>query len=95
MMMSKEQFEKIMSRLDILIKIAAIDAFQDKSITDVVRILSDLGFQNKDIAMILGTKASYVATVKYTLKKQRAKEKKAEKKVDAQEAERNDEQRAV
>ena len=72
-MMSKEQFEQLLSRLDTLIKITAIDAFQGKSRADVVRILSELGFQNKDIAMILGTTAAYVAKVKYEFKKQRKK----------------------
>lgn len=81
--MSKEQFEQLVSRLDTLIKITAINAFQGKSRTDVIRILSDLGFQNKDIAMILGTTAAYVAVVKHELKKRRKTErtaKKAEKK---------------
>lgn len=72
-MMSKEQFEQLVSRLDTLIKITAINAFQGKSRTDVVGILSELGFPNRDIAMILATTPSYVATVKYQLKKQRKK----------------------
>ena len=72
-MMSKEQFEQLVSRLDTLIKIAAINAFQGKSRADVIGILSELGFQNRDIAMILGTTSTYVATVKYALKKQRKK----------------------
>lgn len=65
MMMSEKQFEQVMSRLDTLIKITAINAFQDKSRADVVRILASLGFNNKDIAMILGTTSAYVANVKY------------------------------
>lgn len=79
-MMSKEQFEQLVSRLDTLIKITAINAFQGKTRTDVVRILSELGFQNKDIAMILGTKAAYVAVLKYEFKKQQKKGKKVEQK---------------
>ncbi|MEM3697098.1 MAG: hypothetical protein QXQ94_06315 [Candidatus Bathyarchaeia archaeon] len=78
-MMSREQFEQIVSRLDTLIKITAINAFQGKSRADVVRILSELGFKNKDIAMILGTTTAYVAKVKYEFKKQRKKEEVAEK----------------
>jgi predicted transcriptional regulator len=77
-MMSKEQFEQLVSRLDTLIKITAINAFQGKSRADVVRILSELGFQNKDIAMILATTPAYVAKVKYEFKKQRKKERIAE-----------------
>lgn len=77
--MSKEQFEQLVSRLDTLIKIAAINAFQGKSRADVVRILSELGFENRDIAIILGTTAAYVANVKYESRKQLKKEKIAEK----------------
>ena len=77
-MMSKEQLEQLVSRLDTLIKITAINAFQGKSRADVVRILSDLGFHNRDIAMILGTTAAYVAKVKHELKKRRKKERTAE-----------------
>jgi len=87
-MVTERQFEQIMNRLDTLIKITAINAFQGKSIADVVNILSDLGFQNKDIAMILGTKATYVANIRYMMRKQRAKKEKSEKKIDTKEVER-------
>lgn len=91
-MMSKEQFEQIMNRLDTLIKISAINALQGKSRIDVVEILSSLGFSNVDIAMILGTTTAYVANVKYGLRKQRPKktEKSAEK-AKAKETEKDDE----
>jgi hypothetical protein len=90
-MVTEQQFEQIMNRLDTLIKITAINAFQGKSIADVVKILSDLGFQNKDIAIILGTKAAYVANVRYELRKTRTKKEKVEKKTDRKEVEGNDE----
>lgn len=91
-MMSKEQFEQIMNRLDTLIKISAINAFQGKSRMDVVQILSSLGFSNIDIAMILGTSAAYVANVKYGLRKQgpKKKEKSAER-AEAKETEKDGE----
>lgn len=82
-MIDQQQFEQIMNRLDTLIKITAISAFQGKSMVDVVNILADLGFQNKDIAMILGTTPAYVANVRYSLKKQRKR--KAEEKGDSKE----------
>jgi hypothetical protein len=86
MMMSEKQFEQIMNRLDTLIKITAISAFQGKSMTDVVSILSELGFGNKDIAMILGTSSAYVANVRSALKKKRTEKEK--NKDDSEEAER-------
>jgi hypothetical protein len=89
-MMSNEQFEQMMNRLDTLIKITAINAFQDKSRTDVVRILSSLGFSNRDIAMILGTTTAYVATVKYQFKKRRKKKEKLAKTADREEVDKDD-----
>lgn len=85
--MSKEQFELLMSRLDTLIKITAINTFQGRSRAEVVRILSDLGFQNKDIAMILGTTSAYVAVMKYQSKGKRKKEEKTVTTTDTKEAE--------
>jgi carbohydrate-binding DOMON domain-containing protein len=90
-MMSKEQFEQMMNRLDTLIKISAINAFQGKSRQDVVQILSSLGFSNPDIAMILGTTTTYVANVKYLLRKGAKTKGKTEKTVEGKEAEKSDE----
>jgi len=86
-MMSKEQFEKVMNKLDTLIKITAINTFQGKSRADVIRILSSLGFSNIDIAMILGTSAAYVATVKHVFKKQATKKRRSDKKDETKEDE--------
>ena len=86
-MMSKEQFELLMSRLDTLIKITAIDAFQGKSRMEVVRILSDLGFYSRDIAMILGTTVGYVAKVRYESKRKQRKKEKVSATRDTKEAE--------
>jgi hypothetical protein len=90
MMMSEEQFSQVINRLDTLIKITAINAFQGKSRQDVVLILSSLGFSNKDIAMILGTTSMYVAKVKYGFKQKAKKDESAEKAA-AKETEKNDE----
>jgi predicted glycosyltransferase len=87
-MISEKQFEQMMNRLDTLIKITAISAFQGKSMIDVISILSELGFGNKDIAMILGTSPAYVANVRSALKKKRAKKEKVKEKDDTEEAER-------
>jgi len=86
-MMNKEQFERVMNKLDTLIKITAINTFQGKSRADVVQILSSLGFSNIDIAMILGTTAAYVAKVKYEFKKQRTRKRKSDEKGETKEDE--------
>ncbi len=78
-MMSGEQFEQLLNKLDTLIKISIITAFQGKSRAEVINILSDLGFGNKEIAVILGTTPSYVANVRHQTKKQRTAPKKSSK----------------
>lgn len=73
--MSHEQFEQLLSKLDTLIKISVINAFQGKSRAEVISILADLGFGNKEIATVLGTTPSYVANVRHMTKKQRKEQK--------------------
>jgi hypothetical protein len=74
-MMSVEQFEQLMNKLDALIKITAINVAQGKSIAEVAILLSDYGFQNTEIATILGTTPQYIATVKMRAKQARKKPK--------------------
>lgn len=73
--MSNEQFEQLLNKLDTLIKISVINAFQGKSRAEVITILSDLGFGNKEIAAVLGTTPAYVAKVRHETKKQRTEQK--------------------
>jgi hypothetical protein len=73
-MMSKEQFEQLMSKLDALIKMTAVNISQGKSIAEVALLLSDFGFQNKEIATILGTTPHYIGTVKLRGKKAKAEQ---------------------
>jgi hypothetical protein len=83
-MMSKEQFEQLISKLDALIKITAANAFQGKPIAEVALLLSDFGFQNKEIASMLGTTPAYVGKVKYEASKERKKDKLSSKKKQAE-----------
>jgi hypothetical protein len=70
-MMSKEQFERLMDKLDALIKMTAVNVSQGKTIAEVALLLSDFGFQNKEIATILGTTPHYIGTVKYEAGKEK------------------------
>lgn len=76
--MSKEQFERLLSKLDTLIKVSAASAFHGKSKEESILILSDLDFGPTEIAKVLGTTPAYVNKVKYEAKKAR-KETKQEK----------------
>jgi hypothetical protein len=71
--MEQKQFEELIKRLDILIKLNVINTFQDKSRTDIIRILADIGYGNQDIASILGTSSAYVANVRSEMKKEKTK----------------------
>jgi len=77
-MMSKEQFEQMMNKLDTLIKITASNVVQGKPLTDNIILLSSLGIGNTEIANILGTTTNYVAVIK---SRKKAKQKKSEKEV--------------
>jgi hypothetical protein len=68
-MMSKSQFEKLMEKLDLLVKLAALSAVQGKTIADSVLALADVGLGNTEIAKILGTTPNYVNKIKYESKR--------------------------
>jgi hypothetical protein len=73
-MMSKEQFGVLSNKLDVLIKLTAMNALKDKTLTEQVRILSEIDLQNKQIAIILGTTPDVVHTLKGRLKKRKVRE---------------------
>jgi len=79
-MMSREQFEQLMNKLDTLIKVTAASSLQGKTMTDSIGFLADLGFGNSEIAGILGTTPAYVNKVKYETKKSKKKGEKKRKK---------------
>jgi hypothetical protein len=68
-MMSEQQFNKMMEKLDVLIKITAANVFQGKPMADAIVFLANLDFGNTDIANILGTTPAYVNKVKCGAKK--------------------------
>jgi hypothetical protein len=72
-MMSNEQFERLMNKLDALIKITAVDVSQGKTIAEVALLLSSFGFQNKEIATILGTTPNYINKVKSEARREKRK----------------------
>lgn len=63
-MMRDDQFEKLLSRLDMLIKITIAGTFRDKTKEESILLLSDLGFKPNDIAPLLDTTPPYIRNVK-------------------------------
>jgi hypothetical protein len=75
--MNDTQFRILSQKMDTLIKLIAINALKGKNLTDQVGILSEVGLQPSEIAVILGTDPSTVSTLKGRVKKKKTK--KAEK----------------
>ncbi len=65
--------KEISTKLDSLIILSAINAFKDKSMTDQVGLLAELGFTNPVIAKIIGTSSGSVKSMKSLYKKKTEK----------------------
>jgi hypothetical protein len=70
--MEKTQFEQLMRKLDIAIKLLAAYAVQGKGLTEQVLALSSAGLETGDIAQILGKDQHLVSQSLYQAKKSRA-----------------------
>lgn len=68
-MMSEKQFKELAQKMDILIKLTALSALKEKSKTEQIGILSELGLRTKEIVLIVGTTEGYVQTAKKRLRK--------------------------
>ena len=67
--MSEKQFDELLKKMDILIKITAANVFQGKKMKKGILFLSDLGLPSKEVANVLGTTDGYVRNVKSGAKK--------------------------
>lgn len=74
-MIHEEQFVELIRKLDTLIKLTALSIFRDKSKSESIIALSELGLENKEIAEVLGTTSDYVKAQKYIAKKTQEKRK--------------------
>jgi len=61
--------KEISIKLDHLIKINALSVIKDKTMTDQIGILAELGFKNPEIAKIVGTTSDSVKAMKSQYKK--------------------------
>ena len=81
-LINKEQFGKLMDKLDTLIKVTAASVFRGEKLKEGIVFLSDFGFTAKEVAKILGTTEQYVYNVNSEAKKEQKRaiaEKKEEK----------------
>ncbi len=59
----------IIKKLDIIIKLLAVNAVKEKKFRDQVKLLSDFGFEPKYIAQMTGKTANNVRVQLYAIKK--------------------------
>lgn len=69
--MTKEQFEAISRKLDLLVRMSALSHIADKKRQEQIMMLSNAGFQPKEIADILGTTANSVRVALSTMRKKK------------------------
>jgi len=74
--MSEQQLDKIISELQTLTKLLAINVLKDKNQTERVSLLDEFGFENKAMANLLGTKDNIVRATKSKIAKSSKKQKK-------------------
>lgn len=73
--MNDDQFEKLMKKIDILIKLTAMNTFGDRNLKEKVQMLSGLGLKPIEIARVLGKSKNYVyVTLSHLRKEERAEE---------------------
>lgn len=65
----------MINKLDILIKLTAVNIVQNKDFKEQVRLLSSIGLQPKEIADILGKTSNNVRVTLSTLRKEKKKRK--------------------
>ena len=74
-MMSEKQFQILIEKIDALIKITALNVLKDRSKTEQIKILADLGLGRQEIASMVGTTPLTVSvTLSQMKKKLKAKE---------------------
>ncbi len=70
--MTNDQFDAISGKLDLLVRLSALSFAADKPQREQIKMLSNAGFQPKEIANICGTTAN---TVRVALSTMRRKQK--------------------
>lgn len=78
--MNDKQFEKLIERIDILIKLTALNTLRDKNPKGKVRILSGLGLKPLEIARVIDKSRNYVDVTLQRIRKEEERTAKKEEK---------------
>lgn len=79
--MNDIQFKQIINRLDVLARLLALDLPEKISQPEKIKILSSMGIQPKDIAIILGVTPNAVRIALHKIMKKRKSSKKQEEEI--------------
>ena len=74
-----DDLDKIVGKLDILIKLTAVSAVAEQNFQNKVKILSSVGLQPKEIAKILGKTSNYIRVTLSSLRDKKERKKRVKK----------------
>jgi hypothetical protein len=74
--MESKQFEQLKNRLNLILKMLALDKLSDKKIIDQVAVLTEFGFRPSEIATVLSREANDITSIQARIKKRKMKRKK-------------------
>ena len=72
--MDDKQFRELMGKLDLLIKLTALNVAKDMKVKEQVRLLYSLGVKPSEIARILGKTQNYVNVTLHKIRKEESKQ---------------------
>jgi len=67
--MDDQGFKDLSRKLDLLVKLTAVNLVKDKKSEEQIKLLSDQGFRPKEIAWLLGKTTNFVNVTLHKLKK--------------------------
>ena len=76
--MDEQQFKQLSCKIDVIIKLLALNAVEGKELKNQVLILSSFGFQPKQIADMLGKTPNHISVILHGLRKERDEAEKEE-----------------
>jgi len=76
--MNDQQFKQLIEKLNLLIKLSALNVLKGQKFRDQVRVLSGLGLQPREIAWITGKTANYVRVTLHKLRREESEKEKKE-----------------
>jgi len=71
--MDEQQFKQLSTKLDMIIKLLAINVIEGKDIKNQVSILSSSGYQSKQIGEIIGKTPNHIRVILHGIRKERSK----------------------